>query len=72
MEFFVRYILNFASFFYLQTWHPGRVQNMEEVWKREQEASKEDQKMKDLQKQIAEERAKEEMMQVAEAAGVKV
>jgi hypothetical protein len=56
----------------LQTWHPGRVQNQEEVWKREQEASKEDQKMKDLQKQIAEERAREEMMQVAEAAGVKV
>lgn len=60
------------AFLNKKTWHPGRVQNMEEVWKREQEASKEDQKMKDLQKQIAEERAKEEMMQVAEAAGVKV
>jgi cell division protein FtsL len=45
---------------------------MEEVWKREQDASKEDQKIKDLQKQIAEERAREEMMHVAEAAGVKV
>ena len=45
---------------------------MEEVWKREQDAAKEEQKLKDLQKQIAEERAKEEMMAVAEAAGVKV
>ena len=58
--------------FTFQAWHPGRVQNQEEVWKREQEATKEDQKMKDLQKQIAEERAREEMMHVAEAAGVKV
>ena len=45
---------------------------MEEVWKRQQDAAKEDQKTKDLQKQIAEERAKEEMYAVAEAAGVKV
>ncbi len=68
----LRFWLNFSLWYLLQTWHPGRVQNQEEVWKREQEASKEDQKMKDLQKQIAEERAREEMMQVAEAAGVKV
>lgn len=45
---------------------------MEEVWKREQAAAKEEQKLKDLQKQIAEERAREEMLSVAHAAGVKV
>ena len=44
---------------------------MEEVWKREQAAAQEDQKLKDLHKQIIEERAKEELMAVAEAAGVK-
>ena len=55
-----------------QTWHPGRVQNKEEVWKREQDLLKEQQKLKDLQKQIEEERAREEMHSVAEAAGVKM
>lgn len=55
-----------------KTWHPGRVQNLEEVWKREQEAAREEQRLKDLQKQIAEERAREELHQVAEAAGVKM
>lgn len=45
---------------------------MEEVWKREQAAAKEEEKLKDLQKQIAEERAREEMLSVAHAAGVKV
>lgn len=56
----------------LQTWHPGRVQNLEEVWKREQAAAKEEQRLKDLQKQIVEERAREELHQVAEAAGHKM
>jgi hypothetical protein len=42
------------------------------VWKREQEQLKEHQKLKDLQKQITEERAREEMHAVAEAAGVKM
>ena len=55
-----------------KTWHPGRIQNMEEVWKREQEAAKEQQRMEDLKKQIYEERAREEMNAIAEAAGVKV
>jgi hypothetical protein len=54
-----------------QTWHPGRVQNLEEVWKREQAAAKEEQKARDLQKQIVEERAREELRSVAEAAGVR-
>ncbi|KFM23213.1 Pre-mRNA-splicing factor CWC25 [Auxenochlorella protothecoides] len=60
------------AFLNKKTWHPGRVQNMEEVWKREQVASKEEQKVRDLQKQIAEERAREELHSMAQAAGVKV
>lgn len=55
----------------LQTWHPGRIQNLEEVWKREQAAAQEENKLKDLQKQIAEERAREEMQAIAIAAGVR-
>ncbi len=60
------------AFLNKKTWHPGRLQNPEEVWKRQQDAAQEEQKVKDLQKQIAEERAREEMFAVAEAAGVKV
>lgn len=60
------------AFLNKKTWHPGRIQNMEEVWKREQEAAKEQQRMEDLKKQIYEERAREEMNAIAEAAGVKV
>lgn len=48
------------------------MQNLEEVWKREQAAAKEEQQLRDLQKQIAEERAREELHQVAEAAGHKM
>ena len=55
-----------------KTWHPGRVQNLEEVWKREQEAAKEDQKLKEYAKQLQEERAREELAGVAEAAGHKL
>lgn len=53
-------------------WHPGRLQNQEKVWKKEQEAAKEQQKLEDLRKQIEEERAKEELNAMAAAAGVKV
>lgn len=59
------------AFLNKKTWHPGRVQNLEEVWKREQAAAKEEQKARDLQKQIVEERAREELRAVAEAAGVR-
>lgn len=55
-----------------KTWHPGRVQNLEEVWKREQDAAKEEQKLKEYAKQLQEERAREELAQVAEAAGHKM
>ena len=55
-----------------KTWHPGRVQNLEEVWKREQDAAKEEQKVKEYAKQLQEERAREELAGVAEAAGHKM
>lgn len=55
-----------------KTWHPGRIQNLEEVWKREQDAAKEEQKLKEYAKQLQEERAREELAQVAEAAGHKM
>lgn len=53
-------------------WHPGRYQNQEKVWLKEQEAAKEQQKVDALKKQLEEERAKEELNALAAAAGVKV
>ncbi|EFN52728.1 hypothetical protein CHLNCDRAFT_26343, partial [Chlorella variabilis] len=55
-----------------KTWHPGRIQNLEEVWKRQQDAAKEEQKLKEYAKQLQEERAREELASVAEAAGHKI
>ena len=45
---------------------------MEEVWKRQQEAGKEEAKLKEYAKQLQEERAREELAGVAEAAGHKL
>lgn len=42
------------------------------MWKREQEAVKEEQKLKEYAKQLQEERAREELASVAEAAGHKM
>lgn len=46
--------------------------NVENVWKKEQEHLKEQSKLEDLRKQIADERAKEELEMVAAAGGHKV
>ena len=59
------------AFLNKKTWHPGRIQNQEKVWLKEQEAAKEQQKLEDLKKQIEEERAREELEALAQAAGVK-
>lgn len=59
------------AFLNKKTWHPGRIQNQEKVWLKEQEAAKEQQKLEDLKKQIEEERAREELDALAQAAGVK-
>jgi glutamate dehydrogenase/leucine dehydrogenase len=52
-----------------KTWHPGRIQNLEEVWKREQVKEAEERKMDELRKQVMEERKKSEYVQMAEDAG---
>ena len=59
------------AFLNKKTWHPGRLDNQEEKWKREQAAAKEKQKLEELRKQIAEERQDEELAAVAHAAGIK-
>lgn len=49
--------------------HTGSIRNVEEVWKREQKAAREEARLEELQKQIAQERQLEELAQVAEKAG---
>ena len=48
------------------------MQNLEEVWKRQQAAASEEAKVKEYQKQLQEERARDELEQVAAAAGHKM
>ena len=59
------------TFLNKKTWHPGRMQNQEEKWKREQAAEKEAKKLAEIRTQIEQERQHEELHQVAIAAGVK-
>ena len=59
------------AFLNKKTWHPGRLDNQEEKWKREQAAAKEKSKLDELKKQIILERQQEELAAVAHAAGVK-
>jgi hypothetical protein len=59
------------TFLNKKTWHPGRMQNQEEKWKREQTAEKEAKKLAEIKTQIEQERQNEELQQVAVAAGVK-
>lgn len=59
------------AFLNKKTWHPGRLDNQEEKWKREQAAAKEKSKLDELKKQIVLERQQEELAAVAQAAGVK-
>ena len=59
------------TFLNKKTWHPGRMQNQEEKWKREQAAEKEAKKLAEIRTQIEQERQREELHQVAIAAGVK-
>lgn len=59
------------AFLNKKTWHPGRIQNQEEKWKREQAAEKEKRKLDEIRKQISDERQREEIEAVATAAGVK-
>ncbi|KAF8768346.1 Pre-mRNA-splicing factor CWC25 like protein [Argiope bruennichi] len=53
-----------------KSWHPSTLRNIERVWKAEQKHEAEKQKIEQLQKELAEERAREEIQQFAEDQGV--
>lgn len=53
-----------------KSWHPSTLRNIERVWKAEQKHEVEKQKIEQLQKELAEERAREEIHQFAENQGV--
>ena len=55
-----------------KTWHPGRMDNQEKVWKKEEDARKESSRLEDLRTQLEEERQREELLSVAQAAGHKL
>lgn len=57
------------AFLNKKTWHPANIKNVEEVWKREQKAEAEKRKVEELQKQLAEERKRDEFSQIAHDAG---
>ncbi|UYV69781.1 DNAJC7, partial [Cordylochernes scorpioides] len=53
-----------------KSWHPSTLRNMERVWKAEQKHEAEKKKIEQLQRELAEERAQEEMRNFAENQGV--
>jgi len=53
-----------------KSWHPSTLKNIERVWKAEQKHEAEQKKIEQLQKELAEERTRQEMRQYAEDKGV--
>uniref|UniRef100_A0A3B4FFY3 CBF1-interacting co-repressor CIR N-terminal domain-containing protein n=1 Tax=Pundamilia nyererei TaxID=303518 RepID=A0A3B4FFY3_9CICH len=53
-----------------KSWHPQTMKNIERVWKAEQKHEAERKKIEELQKQLKEERAREEMTKYAEETGI--
>lgn len=53
-----------------KSWHPSTLRNIERVWKAEQMRDQERAKIEQLQKELEEERSKQEMRQYAENKGV--
>lgn len=53
-----------------KSWHPTTMKNMERVWKAEQKHEAEQKKIEELQKELAEERTREEIRHFAEDQGV--
>lgn len=53
-----------------KSWHPSTLRNIERVWKAEQMRDQEKAKIEQLQKELQEERNKQEMRQYAEKKGV--
>lgn len=47
-----------------KSWHPGLVKNQQKIWQQEQDALKEYQKIKERQKEIEDEREKEELIKL--------
>ncbi|XP_069023971.1 pre-mRNA-splicing factor CWC25 homolog [Embiotoca jacksoni] len=52
-----------------KSWHPQTMKNIERVWKAEQKFEAERKKIEELQKELKEERAREEMTKFAEVSG---
>nr|XP_061792513.1 pre-mRNA-splicing factor CWC25 homolog [Nerophis lumbriciformis] len=52
-----------------KSWHPQTMKNIERVWKAEQKHESERKKIEELQKELKEERAREEMTRYAEETG---
>ncbi|XP_062244632.1 pre-mRNA-splicing factor CWC25 homolog [Platichthys flesus] len=52
-----------------KSWHPQTMKNIERVWKAEQKHEAEVKKMEELQKELKEERSREEMTKYAEQSG---
>ncbi|XP_023269436.1 pre-mRNA-splicing factor CWC25 homolog [Seriola lalandi dorsalis] len=52
-----------------KSWHPQTMKNIERVWKAEQKYEAERKKIEELQKELKEERAREEMTKYAEDSG---
>ncbi|KNE66122.1 hypothetical protein AMAG_19348 [Allomyces macrogynus ATCC 38327] len=53
-----------------KSWHPQTMRNQERIWKEEQKALEEQRKLQQLQKELAEERAKQELVELQEKAGL--
>lgn len=53
-----------------KSWHTKTLKNQERVWKAEQNDAAEKRKMVELQKEIAEERNREELKRIGESSGV--
>lgn len=52
-----------------KSWHPQTLRNVEKVWKAEQKYEAERKKIEELQRELQEERAREEMQRYAEDMG---
>lgn len=52
-----------------KSWHPSTFANLEKVWKAEQKDESEKKKIEQLQQELKEERAREEMQRAATEAG---
>lgn len=53
-----------------KSWHPHTMKNQEKVWKAEQAKSQEDKKLKDLRREIEEEKTRDELKQIGRNSGI--